>query len=226
MDTFLRIEQPAEPGAPAGPAADAQPYASIGEFYAAIEEGLRTLGTEEVFAEARRSRPGCQVPPRYYYGGAGRLIEVTDLASALDALDEIVREGEGLPVGTLTQTVADYATQAAAAGGARAHGVDDGDVLPYGWKMYSHYARFREIREGRRYRPTQLVADRPAGDVLPVEWAAVLPAAADPKARHVKGTAAWAPMVECDLTYSDLVDTLYRAYNGEPQALQSAVTVM
>jgi hypothetical protein len=166
------------------------------------------------------------VPPSYYYGGAGRLIEVTDLASALDALDEIVREGEGMPVETLEQTVAEHATRAAAAGAARAPGVDDGDVLPYGWKMYSHYARFREIREGRRYRPTQLMADRPAGDVLPVEWAAVLPAAADPKARHVEGTAAWAPMVECDLTYSDLVDTLYRAYNGEPQALQSAVTVM
>jgi hypothetical protein len=213
VDTFLRIEQPAEPGAPAGPAAGGEQYASIGEFYAAIEEGLRTLGTEEVFAEGRRSRPGCQVPPRYYYGGAGRLIEVTDLASALDALDQIVREGEGMPVETLGRTVVD-------------HGVDDGDVLPYGWKVYSHYARFWEIREGRRYRPTQLVADRPAGDVLPVEWAAVLPAAADPKVRHVKGTAAWAPMVECDLTYSDLVDTLYRAYNGEPQALQSAVTVM
>jgi hypothetical protein len=227
VDTFLRIEQPAEPGAPAGPAADGQQYASIGEFYAAIEEGLRTLGTDEIFAEARCSRHGCQVPPRYYYGGAGRLIEVTDLASALDALDEIVREGEGVPVETLGQTVAEYAErEATRAGAARAPGVDDGDVLPYGWKMYSHYARFREIREGRRYRPAQLVADRPAGDVLPVEWAAVLPAAADPKARHVEGTAAWAPMVECDLTYSDLVDTLYRAYNGEPQALQSAVTVM
>jgi hypothetical protein len=226
VDTFLRIEQPADPGASAAPAADGQQYASIGEFYAAIEEGLRTLGTDEVFAEARRSRRGCQVPAQHYYGGAGRLIEVTDLASALDALDEIVREGEGMPVETLGQTVAEHATRAAAAGAARAPGVDDGDVLPYGWKMYSHYARFREIREGRRYRPTQLVADRPAGDVLPVEWTAVLPAAADPKARHVEGTAAWAPMVECDLTYSDLVDTLYRAYNGEPQALQSAVTVM
>jgi hypothetical protein len=226
VDTFLRIEQPADPGASAAPAADGQQYASIGEFYAAIEEGLRTLGTDEVFAEARRSRRGCQVPAQHYYGGAGRLIEVTDLASALDALDEIVREGEGMPVETLGQTVAEHATRAAAAGAARAPGVDDGDVLPYGWKMYSHYARFREIREGRRYRPTQLVADRPAGDVLPVEWAAVLPAAADPKARHVEGTAAWAPMAECDLTYSDLVDTLYRAYNGEPEALQSAVTVM
>jgi hypothetical protein len=226
VDTFLRIEQPAAPGASAGPAADGQQYASIGEFYAAIEEGLRTLGTDEVFAEARRSRHGCQVPPQHYYGGAGRLIEVTDLASALAALDEIVREGEGMPVETLGQTVAEHATRAAAAGAARAPGVDDGDVLPFGWKMYSHYARFREIREGRRYRPSQLVADRPAGDVLPVEWAAVLPAAADPKARHVEGTAAWAPMVECDLTYSDLVDTLYRAYNGEPEALQSSVTVM
>jgi hypothetical protein len=230
VDTFLRIEQPAEPGAPAGRAADGEQYASVGEFYAAIEEGLRTLGTDEVFAEARHSRQGCQVPPRYYYGGAGRLIEVTDLASALDALEEIVLEGEGLPVETLGQTVAGYAareaTRAAAAGAARAPGVDDGDVLEYGWKMYSHYARFREIREGRRYRPTQLVADRPAGDVLPVEWTAVLPAAADPKARHFEGTAAWAPMVECDLTYSDLVDTLYRAFNGEPEALPSAVTVM
>ena len=47
---------------------------------------------------------------------------------------------------------------------------------------------------------------------------------ADPKARHVKGTAAWAPMAECDLTYSDLWDTLDRAYNGQPQALQSAVS--
>ena len=230
VDTFLRIEQPAEPGAPAVRRRTASSTPRSGS---STPRSRKVCGP---WAPTRSSpRPAAACPaarccPGTTTAAPGRLIEVTDLASALDALDEIVREGEGVPVETLGQTVAEYAereaTRAAAAGAARAPGVDDGDVLPYGWKMYSHYARFREIREGRRYRPTQLVADRPAGDVLPVEWAAVLPAAADPKARHVEGTAAWAPMVECDLTYSDLVDTLYRAYNGEPQALQSAVPVM
>lgn len=71
-------------------------YGSIGAFYAAIEAGLRTLGTPEVFRRGRAARAGCQLTTENYYGG-GTLIEVTDLDSALAAIGEIVREGEAVP---------------------------------------------------------------------------------------------------------------------------------
>jgi len=95
IDEFIAIERPVrEQGSPA---AAGDRYGSIGAFYAAIEAGLRALGTPEVFRRGREVRAGCQLTTENYCGGAGPLIEVTDLESALAAIGEIVREGEGVP---------------------------------------------------------------------------------------------------------------------------------
>jgi hypothetical protein len=87
IDDFIAIERPA-----------GDRYGSIGAFYAALETGLRTLGTPEVFRQGREVRAGCQLTTENYYGGGGTLIEVTDLDSALAAIGEIVREGAGVPL--------------------------------------------------------------------------------------------------------------------------------
>lgn len=227
LDMFIAIELPAGGGQTTEGGDD---YDSIGSFYDAIEQGLRDLCDAGVFEEARRSRAGCQVSPHHYYGGAGRLVEVTDLESALWAIDEIVREGEGAPEKILSQTIEDHVDAARApveiTGVPEDYSVDDHDRLPFGWKMYSHYARFKEIRAGRRYLPTQLVEEAPQGDILPIDWTGVLPMGRDPKAETVRGTPAHAAMNQCNETYTTLVDTLYESFNGSPELLQKAVHLM
>ncbi len=223
VDAFVSIEEPLEPRRPA--AADDQ-YDSIGAFYQAVETGLRELCSEEVFAEARVTRKGCQVPPHLYYGGAGGLIEVGDLDSALAALDQIVRQGEGVPVDVLRQTARQHTAPAPGGpAGLEDVRVVDRDVSMYGWKMYSHYARFKEIGAGRHYRPDQLVEEAPAGDVLPVDWNAVLPMTPDPRAEDYAGEYG-AAMEAFNRTYSRLVDHLYRCFNGDPAMLETAVLGM
>lgn len=233
LDTFIAIEEPMEPRRPlpasgavdAGAAPDGQ-YDSIGAFYEAIEDGLRRLCPEEVFVEAKRTRAGCQVPPHLYYGGAGELIEVGDLDSALTALRQIVRQGEGIPVEMMRQTAAAHLMPVP--GSPRALEdvrVVDRDTTTFGWKMYSHYARFKEIREGRHYQPDQLVEEKPAGDLLPVDWHAVLPMTPDPRAEDYGGEYS-AAMRACNVAYSGLVDRIYGAFNGDPASMEAAVSAM
>jgi Ferritin-like len=223
IEEFLAIEFPDEPSASVG-----EQYASIGAFYAAIETGLQHLCPPEVFAEARVSRAGCQLGPQHYYGGAGTLIEVSDLKSALAALAEIVREGEGVPSEVLANTAEHHLLDGARTPGRlpRAYSVDDLDQLPFGWKMYSHYARFAEVQAGRHYLPDQLIGEEPRGDVLPIDWRAVRPMAPDPTAQQYAGTPAYAPLMAFNQGYTDLVDAVYRSFNGTPAALGEAVRLM
>jgi hypothetical protein len=95
IDEFIAIERAAREQGPA--AAGRERYGSAGTFYAAIEAGLRALGTPGVFRRGREARAGCQLTAENYCGGAGLLIEVTDLASALAAVGVIVRESESAP---------------------------------------------------------------------------------------------------------------------------------
>lgn len=91
LEDFLMIEHPSPPRA----VPEADRYETIGQFYAAIEVGLRylceSLGEDTVFT-GELSR---QIGSSYPYGGAGRVVPVSDLDSALDALAEIVEQGEG-----------------------------------------------------------------------------------------------------------------------------------
>jgi hypothetical protein len=226
LDEFIAIERPAgQPGS-----GDGAQYGSIGAFYDAIKDGLQRLCSPEVFATARSRRGHCQVSSHHYYGGAGTLIEVTDLASALNALNEIVREGEGLPRKALTETAHEHLLSGTHTPGRLAglspYPVVDADELPYGWKMYSHYARFKEIRAGRHYLPDQLVSEEPAGDMLPTDWRAARLMTTDPKAQEYCDTAAYEPMIACNRTYTALVDTTYRGFNGEHDRLGDAVRLM
>ncbi|WP_223165598.1 ferritin-like domain-containing protein [Lentzea indica] len=79
------------------PTIDGMRYYSIGEFYAAIIEGL-----EKVAAVDPRlfcGNPARQVGPEYFYSGGGAVIPVTDLDSARRALSFIADQGEGLDSG-------------------------------------------------------------------------------------------------------------------------------
>ncbi|WP_084195684.1 ferritin-like domain-containing protein [Streptosporangium amethystogenes] len=126
------------------------------QFYAAIEQGLRylceTLGEKEVFC----GDPARQVSDGHFRHTGGRLVAVTDLASALDALEEIVEQGEGTARGE----------------------VWDGDQ-----DEVAHYYRFMELKLGRRYRRGDTPESGPTGEKLSVDLTGVFPMTPNPADR-------------------------------------------
>ena len=195
-DTFMRIEQPELPadgeGTAAGPAAPAETL-TIGQFYRQIRTTLVTLGPD-----ALTGRPHHQVTTNLLPGA----IPVTGVASACQAIDAIIDQGEG----TLTSPLE----------------VVGGDV--------AHYYRFAEIVHGRRLvrfpGPPhgrwaylgQPVTVNPAG-IRPVPVNPTLDGyPADSAARHA--------CKSFNYTYTSLLRVLHTTFNGTPGALMSAISLM
>ncbi len=161
VETFLKIERPAgtrdtpartvlrtphPKGIEAARVRDDgdEHFYSIGEFYMAIESGLRFLHAQmgdRLFC----GDPAKQIGPEYYYSGGGGLIEVHDLDTALEALELIAEQGEG---------VNDHIFD------------DEGEI--------AHYYRFHQLVAGRYYKPGD-AAHHPTGGPVPVDWTAVYP---------------------------------------------------
>jgi hypothetical protein len=140
-DVFLRIEQPDEPDA--RPEADR--YETLAQFYEAIVVALAHLG-DAVFTGDPRS----QVTKGYAGHGGGALFAVTDLESALLAIEEIVEQGEGTHTSARTPVGFDGTTRLAHL-----------KLEPFGFQGApepAHYWRFLDIVEGRT----------PLGDVHPM----------------------------------------------------------
>lgn len=87
QQVFMAIENLAPVEAPA----EGNHFQTIGQFYKAISIGFEKYSTEEWF----KNPVGKQRTDYYFGGGAGKVIAVTDKASALLAIDEIVKQGEG-----------------------------------------------------------------------------------------------------------------------------------
>lgn len=197
LETFLKIEMPVKPQAP--PQDDK--YDTIGQFYAAIEEALKRLCANDAGFVADHSR---QVPPEAYYGGSGRLVTVTNLESALEALEQIVDQGEGIQ-----------------------HTILDGDALVHGAAGYAHYFRFKEIEAGRYYSREDAVDAPPSGPPLVVDWTAVYDMRPNPRAASLpEGSGVRRKTDAFNETYSELLHRLHAAFNGEPEALMKGVALM
>ena len=202
--SFLNIERPAE--------VDVEPldekYHSIGQFYAAIIEGLKNccgaLGEENVFS----GDPSWQLTKETtFYGGAGHLIAVTDLASALAAMEEIVEQGEGL----------DHSS------------IFDGDrnMFHPEREEVGHYFRFQEILEGRSYQKGDTADSGPTGDRFDVDWNAVHNMRANPDINdYPKGSEAREKMEALAQGYSDMLRTMERAFAGDPRLFGETVGMM
>jgi hypothetical protein len=199
--TFLRIERPEKPDTP--PKADG--YSTIGQFYAALEEGLKwlcaELGEHRVFTGA----PALQVTPEYYYGGGGEIVVVKDLESALKALHVIVAQGEGID-----------------------HTLFDGDHhFFHERKELAHYFRFNELHEERHYQSSDKAGSPPTGKPLPVDWEAVYPMRKNPKAAdYPVGSEIRRKLDAFNEAYMGLLNHLHRAFNGEPKLLFEVVPRM
>jgi hypothetical protein len=204
IEMFLQLERPEPPGAP--PEADR--YETIGQFYDAVEDGLRDLCRREGEQSVFSGDPARQVSSGPFAHTAGRLIPVHDLESALVALEEIVEEGEGT---------------------SRGGDVWDGDrdVFHPEREEVAHYYRFEELRVGRRFRRGDTPQSGPTGDEVSVDLAGVRPMRANPQlADHESEHPIRVAQEEFNRTYCGLLRTLEWAFNGEPEMLDSAIGAM
>jgi hypothetical protein len=96
-DMFMRIEQPEIHNAPANP----DEYETLGQFYHALEIALQRLSEhQDLFSHPQL---GSQLAdPRFYQPVAfdavdsGGLVGITDLDSAMQAMEIIIHQGEGV----------------------------------------------------------------------------------------------------------------------------------
>jgi len=174
-------------------------YWNIGEFYKAIHLGFveltNKLGMEAVFT-GDRSR---QIDPKYFFSAGGESVVVTDLRTALMAVDLIAGQGEGS-----NNRVYDSAGELA------------------------HYYRFDQIRRGQYYRDPKRdgsgdEADHPKGVKFEVHMDQVFPIRANAKMADYKGH----PELEENALlfngrYKRFLETLNKAFNGHPELLGAA----
>jgi len=201
--TFLRIERPeAHSGLP-----EDDNYETIGQFYEAIEEGLRRLTGELGHGAVFSGDRARQITDELYYGGGGRIVVVSDLDSALAALTEIVDQGEGLQ----DQDVWD----------------DDQSMFHPDREEVAHYFRFNELAEGRSYQPGDTPQSGPSGPAFTVNWEAVHNMRPNPRSRdYPEGSEARAAMEEFNRSYSGVLHLLHQAFNGSPRLLAVAMGAM
>lgn len=204
IKSFLNIERPAE--------TDAEPleenYHSIGQFYSAITEGLKaccaSLGEAAVFS----GDPAWQLTAETtYYGGAGHLIAVTDLKSALAAMDEIVEQGEGL----------DHSS------------IFDGDrnMFHPEREEVGHYFRFLEILEGRSYQRGDTAESGPTGEKFSVDWDAVHNMRMNPDiSDYPEDGIQYEKMEALAQGYSDMLRMMERSFAGDPKLFGETVGTM
>ncbi len=174
-------------------------FYSIGEFYYEIELGLKYLH-QQMGDKLFSGDPRKQVGPEYFYSGGGKLTVVTDLPSALAALEQIIEQGEGL--GDKTKRIYDH----------------EGEL--------AHYYRFDELKKGRRYQKGDQ-AEVPTGPEFTVNWEAVYPFKKNARLTdYPEGSELRAAAVAFNESYAAFLGELTTAFNGQPQVLLKAVPEM
>jgi len=204
IETFMRVERPGERHAKS----EADNFETIGQFYWAIEEGLKILcatqGEDTVFS----GEPDRQITPAMLgFVGQRRVIAVHNLETALEAIDEIEEQGEGL----------------------KHRQVWDGDRDMYHPEReeVAHYFRFSEIMQGRSYIRGDSPRSGPSGEAFVVDWTVVYPMRPNPKIDdYPRGSPVRSKMVEFNTKYCEMLATLHRAFNGATASLSLAISMM
>lgn len=200
LSIFLKIEKPARKLAPP----EADQYHSIGQFYLAVKHALRYLDfvTPGGIFTGDKKR---QVESQHYYGGGGKLIPVFTLDDAIEAINEIVGQGEGINSSII-----------------------DPDHEFFGEEVeYAHYFRFNEIMLERLYLPDDSPHHPPSGAPVQVNWDEVLNMQPNPKMKdYPEGSELWNKTYEFNRSYVTLLSSIHDACNGNPELLMKAIPIM
>jgi CDGSH-type Zn-finger protein len=204
VDTFMKIEKPESDHAPA----ETDRFHTIGQFYLAIEEALprlcAELGEKTVFS----GDPARQVTPGHLpYRGSGRIIPVSDLKSALAAIDEIEEQGEGLKHNEVWD--------------------GDRDMFHPDRDEVAHYFRFHELVVGRAYQRGDNAVSGPTGAPFATDWDAVFPMRDNPRSTDFpESSPIREKMHAFNLVYSDVLRQLHHAFNGHPADMFASISGM
>lgn len=186
-------------------------YETIGLFYTEVIRGLKAL--DQKYKDEGKNLfigdPRKQITPEYYYDGAGDIVKVTDLDSAIKALYIIQTQGEG----SGTKTIYDSETE------------------------LSHYYRFQQLLNGRYYvidkeDPTKSdKPNKPTGDEFTVDWDAVYPVMENLTLSKLRSfcdpdSQLYAHALEFQQAYSKFLAEIEYSFNGNPQQLLPAVGSM
>lgn len=168
-------------------------FETIGTFYAAVVDKIRELGESAFEAPSAPQVTSSWFPP-------AELFPVTDVASAVAALQLVVRQGEG----TSTSPV-------------------DAEGDP------AHFYRFKQI-EKRRLLVVNLAAPNGfsfTGDPVDFEPAQVWPLFTDPKPdRYDPRTAARRLVDTFNRSYTRLLQAIHASVNGRPEEVDPAIGIM
>lgn len=211
LTTFLAIENPNHSGVkpPSASAEAAVPrvyelaaengYKTIGEFYGAIEKAIQALDARGGLFTGEASR---QIGPSIFHPDphSGRMIEVKDLTTAMEALELIVDQGEG-----------DVKTPG------------PGEKFDTEGQL-AHFYLFKELSEGREYLQGDS-PDKPTGPQIVLDSAAILPMKPNLRAEELSGQLR-ADAEEFNATYTRLLGEIQEAIDGQPKVLPRAYGTM
>ncbi|MEU5534615.1 ferritin-like protein [Streptomyces sp. NPDC020362] len=211
LETFMLIERPRS-FVPTRPGQTG--WTSIGQFYDLIRQALIRLERqqqrdhEEGRAAGRTiftGPPERQVGPEDFYNSGGEVFPVTDLKSALLAVEVISDQGEGAD-GTIW---------------------DSDDTVFGEERQVAHYFRFKEIRVGRRYGRYDLPRTEPSGPLIDVTWDDAYAIHGSAKVRdYPAGSQVRRHAQSFNQRYAYLLTLLELAFTGSPLAMRYAVPVM
>ncbi|MGB8196467.1 MAG: ferritin-like protein [Acidimicrobiales bacterium] len=204
IENFMQIERPGDRHADS----EADDFETIGQFYRAIEEGLKNLcasmGHDAVFS----GDPNRQITPGMLgFIGERRVVAVHNLKTALEAIAEIEEQGEGLK----HRQVWD----------------GDRDMFHPEREEVAHYFRFSQILQGRSYVRGDSPRTGPSGESIDVDWSCVYPMRPNPKVDdYPLGSPVRSKMVEFNTKYCEMLATLHRTFNAETECLSPAISMM
>jgi hypothetical protein len=195
---FMEIEEPENPiryKAQIRP--DAQEFRTIGAFYRAISEQIRRSGSKIFTGDSARQVKSEMI-------GLPNVSPVTDPASAAQAINHIIQQGEGT-----------------------------NDLPTDDHEMLAHYYRFEEIYRGRELvkrqgAPPDAPADQRysyAGPVIALDRTGIFAMKSNPKSSD------YPPAVrsiadEFNRSYSQMLLQLHLGFNGDLSQLAQAIATM
>lgn len=200
--TFMEIEKPVSAIAKANwlKTEIELPAPTIGAFYEAIVgtlEALEALAPGTLFT----GEPSRQLEADYYWSGGGRILPVTNVDSAKNALAVVIDQGEGA-----------WSREAAFVG------KSFHDPFPIG-----HYFRFSEIFHQRRYLRTDDPLSPPTGPRVTVDYASVHPIKRNARSTdYAPGSQASNLNYTFNALYTSTLRQIEEAFNGSPKTLYTA----
>ena len=196
-NTFMVIEEPEDPlNFPVREAMlAAVPRTTIGEFYDRIKREIIDISKHRNIFKGD--------PRKQLTAGFTDLIAVTDVDSAVQAINLIVEQGEGTTTSPL-----------------------DPQDLP------AHYYRFAEIYYGKMLiRNLNPRPGEPAfiygGEPIPFHPQGVTPVVTNPTAsQYPAGSQAYETNNNFNFTYTSMLKSLHQVFNGQPDRIAPAVQLM